>query len=443
MSRNTDRWIIIIIIISVFARVALVTRVLPRVLGDSPVYLEMSKLPLVSSGFLAGLRPCLVPLIYKVCSANELAIIIVQATFGAIAWGLLALTVAKNLTPQVRVIAIVVILSFSFCQNIVQWDSLVLSESLSLSLMVLHIAAWLCHQNRWLQTVAVVVTGILWALSRDTSAYVLAMLCPAMIGYALLYRRAQHAAIAIIFAFAFAASVVSADVGERWLFPFLNTLSQRVLPNSEARRFFSERGMPVSPSLLRLSGKWASSEDGAYYREPKLESFRRWVRSCGKAVYLKFLLSRPLYFLLEPLKDTGDLLIADAIGIQQRLTPSQFRYVEKVAYPSFYGRPSIFADARMNVRLKFVVWMSLCGVFSFVALRAHRSAAIVPLTMIALVIPMMFVVWHGDAMEVGRHSVTTCVGFRLAMWILTLLALDGILNRARSPEKRNATGGSW
>jgi hypothetical protein len=57
---------------------------------------------------------------------------------------------------------------------------------------------------------------------------------------------------------------------------------------------------------------------------------------------------------------------------------------------------------------------------------AWRSSPLwaVPLTMILLVYPHAFLVWHGDAMELGRHAVQAGIQFHLGLWLLGLLALD-------------------
>jgi hypothetical protein len=425
-----------IITIAALTRVALVAQLKPTIYPDSEVYTAMAKLPLLSSGLLAGPRPFIVPLFYKACSLNGLAIILAQAACAAIAWGALALTVAKGLNlPRIRVMAIVVILVFSFSPCVVQWDASILSESLFLSLMALHIVAWFWfrRQRGWPQTVAVVVTGVLWAFSRDTAVYVLAVLVPIVAGYALLRRRAQHAVIAIMFILTFVGSWTSSSRGERWLYPFLNTLGKRILPNATARRFFVEHGMPISSALLRMSGKKAYEEDWAYYRDPNLEPFRRWARGRGRTVYIQFLESQPLYFFTAPLYSAGaleDLLSADLSSYQpQRLTPSLLRYVEKIVYPSISGRPMILPHATTDARFKLVVWIMLCGIFSIVALRTHRREVIVPIAMIALSYPIMLIVWHGDATEIPRHALKIGVGLRLATWILLLLALDSTLRR--------------
>jgi hypothetical protein len=62
--------------------------------------------------------------------------------------------------------------------------------------------------------------------------------------------------------------------GKRWGLPFFNVLGQRVLPIPERTTCLAELGMPVTPALMRLSGKWGSSENLAFYNDPELQGFR-------------------------------------------------------------------------------------------------------------------------------------------------------------------------
>ena len=45
--------------------------------------------------------------------------------------------------------------------------------------------------------------------------------------------------------------------------------------------------------------------------------------------------------------------------------------------------------------------------------------------------PLMFMVWHGDPMEIPRHAVQIGIQFRLAGWIAVLLFLDHLFTGFR------------
>ena len=412
---------------------------------DTSVFIEIAKAPVFSAGFLAGLRPPVVPLFYKIFGINQQLIIGPQTVVAAFAWGALAWSLSKSLrTPLVRVLGVSVILAFSFTAHLILWDIYLLSESLFFSLMAMHIAAWLwfARERGRAQTVMVILTGALWALTRDTGAYVLLMLALFLL-LSILVRKgwmrrrgmqsvgsnAQRAAIAAAFLFVFGLSWASASVGERWLFPFLNVLSVRVLPDDAALNFFAARGMPVSPALLRMEGKWASGEDWAFYRSPELEEFRGWTRAHAKRVYFQFLLSRPCWTLTAPLETNLDYLVsADLYDYR----PAWFKAplpekLENILYPQIFHQTAKLEDASAKDLWKLLLWLMLVVISSVAALRAKRAEALVSLAMIALVYPTSLLIWHGDAMEILRHALKIGIGLRLATWLLIFIALDAYL----------------
>jgi hypothetical protein len=44
--------------------------------------------------------------------------------------------------------------------------------------------------------------------------------------------------------------------------------------------------------------------------------------------------------------------------------------------------------------------------------------------LLVLWVPHIYLVWHADAMEIERHAIQANIQFRLAMWLLVVLAAD-------------------
>jgi hypothetical protein len=53
----------------------------------------------------------------------------------------------------------------------------------------------------------------------------------------------------------------------------------------------------------------------------------------------------------------------------------------------------------------------------------------------ALAVPSYYLAWHGDALELDRHSLSAAVELRLALWITTLVAADRLPRREREPSE--------
>src|SRR5581483_12286322 len=114
---------------------------------DSTEYLSNAALPLFSLDFWAGPRPFTVPLFYKmfgVTSATLLNALILQGFLSTTCWLFLAWQTARSLeTDWLRPIAFVVILILGLTNAVLVWDSVILSESLSVSFLALMVGGWL------------------------------------------------------------------------------------------------------------------------------------------------------------------------------------------------------------------------------------------------------------------------------------------------------------
>lgn len=385
---------------------------------DTAVFLGQSSLPLWSRRFWAGGRSFTVPLIYKTLKNNLQLISIVQFTFSVLSWGLLAIAVA--LTTDFYGFGLVIfaiILAFSLSQEIIMWDKQVLSESLSLSLLALFVASWFLLLSGWHWTgmTAVIVTGFLWAFSRDANAWVLLLLAGLLVPVGFIWHKGYLILAGMFFGF-FIASGISANKGQRWVSPFLNVLAQRILPNSQMVKWFEQRGMPVNPALTQMARKWAHSENWAFYEDPALQSFRDWLYTRGKSCYYRFLLSDIASLTQVPLRHI-EILIAEDLS---NYYPKGFRPILK----------GIIAEVVFpNKHALLLAWLAsvLIGLTSVISIYQQNPLWLAPLFLILLAYPHVIIVWHGDAMEIPRHALMANIQLRLGVWITLLFAANFVL----------------
>ncbi|MGE5642149.1 MAG: hypothetical protein ACM3Y8_03975, partial [Byssovorax cruenta] len=147
--------------------------------ADTTAYMRISRDPLFESDFLAGARPFIFPLLLKLFRGNEEAVAWAQGIFSALSWSVLALSTAASLrTTLLNYAALGLLLLLSLYQYIIGWDSVLLTESLSLSLMALFLAGWLWLARgwSWYKVAAILAISVLWAFGRDTNAWVLLMI---------------------------------------------------------------------------------------------------------------------------------------------------------------------------------------------------------------------------------------------------------------------------
>jgi len=316
-----------------------------------------------------------------------------------------------------RPVAFGLVLLVSLSRYIVVWDRILIGESVGISLTALLVAAWIAFARRpsWYEITAVVFATLLWAFVREIHAFLLLLLA-AGLGASLLFRRARGpravAFVATLLIAAWGIGTVSSNP-ERRRFAMLNVIGQRVLVDQGLLEHFRSTGMPVSPELLSLAGKFASSDDWLFYKSESLREFRDWVDHDFPIRYSRFLLAHPTWSLVVPFRDARfwgqniEVYITGRPGILPQV-------LEEAVAPR---RPALL-----------VVMAVVGGLACYCAFRCGWSRTwLVPVLLIASTLPHTLVAWHGDAMEVDRHLVPVAVNLRLGIALLFLLGLDSVL----------------
>ncbi len=394
--------------------------------ADTPAYVRVSNEAFFSREFWANARPPMFPLLLKIYAANKVKVAAFQTAFSVFAWGMLALSLSFSLKGLLRPLAFALMLVLSLERHIAGWDVVMLTESLSVSLMVLFLAAWLWVLRGWSwgKVGLLSLVAFPWAFTRDTNGWILLMIA-GLIVLGVLFFKAQkrYLSVTLIFTAIFAFSNLSAEVGQRWVFPFQNVLAQRILPDERAVDFFADCGMPVTPELLDLAGGFANSNERAFYISPALEPYRNWMYEHGKSCYMRWLVSRPLESLRQPWGDLAWLLAFEEVDFfyPQSYQPVLPWYSERILYPQdallWLGGGSILAAL-------VAIWKK--------AWRENKTW-LVFISLCLLIYPHLFIVWHGDVPGTHRHALTISLQFVLGFWLFLFLAADSILKRFRLP----------
>jgi hypothetical protein len=269
-----------------------------------------------------------------------------------------------------------------------------------------------------------------WIGTRETNVYLSLLVAGTLLFVGLFYKhqRFYWAVSVLLILFGY----VNLQISEvptipRWLYPLTNTVLNRILPNEEFLGYFEARGMPVSTKLLSLSGGFADSEYFAVFNHPELGEMERWLYKRGKEVYTRFLLDHPMYTLTSPWQHVDDLLAP-----QELASYAPDGYAPALAW--VFG--GIFIPALWLVLLLVLVVI----VITWTTKPWRGSPAFwLVLGFLALFFPHLYLVWHGDAAEVGRHAIQASIQLRLALWLLLLLALDKIVTNDYAIRTRHRT----
>lgn len=409
---------------------------------DTALYALMAREPLSEPSFWVGERPFTLPMFYKAIGINRQNIWLrsemrrigeVQFWLSVLAWTALGISLSSLLkTRWFRPVAFGVFLLFGLSLSIVQWEHLLLSESLSNSLFALWIAICLWGVRLWVRDkpgenglrIAYIVVfaciTILYAFTRDTNAYFslfTAVLMLFAMGISSIRRNPDAWFYIVLILILFAVFLVqntSAEIGRRWQGPFSNVIVQRILSDPDARGFFQRNGMPLDENVMQLQGQTTQEYGKALNSEPRYRPLVNWIDQHGKNSYTRFLLSRAYESLSLPIINRVKLISSDSseYRLVLKTMPEWAKTISRIMYPE-------------DPNWVMAGTVLLVGLLIFSGYRNRFSpACFIPLILVALVYPLMFVVWHGDAIEVERHAAQIGIQLRLAGWMMVILLVD-------------------
>jgi hypothetical protein len=392
---------------------------------DSESYFEVAAQSLLSLDFWAGARAWTVPLLYKLLPDTERALTNGQLVVSLVCWAALAAAVARCLRPAVwRVVAFAAVLAFSMSFAIIRWDRLILSESVSISLTALVVAAWLelVRAPGRRAVIGVLAANLLWVFSRDTNGFLaLLTVLPVLVWVARpgSLGRLWPALLAAGLGAIFAANVAASGTEEAQLRrndrPMLHVVGRRVLIHPEQERFFRAHGMPAPTPRVRRYRKQLAAIGDSIPSDPATDRFLRWVRDRGRATLARYLIAHPRAALRPVIKFRKRLLRGVTIG-----------YLPPGARPVL---PDPIASVLYPDRVTSVLrWLAIASAAALAAALAGgaRRTWLVPAGVILLQLPHALLVYHGDTLEVARHAIVMAIMLRLGILILALLALGAV-----------------
>ncbi len=396
--------------------------------ADSEDYLYGAGLPFSDPAFFSERRPWGILLIYKLLGRSLVTINLFQLALSAAAWLGLAWTLIHSLQNRwAKILGYIAILGFSLTPTVQVWNHAVLSESLSISGMVILLALFLrlAQQWEWRSFFFLALCFVLWMSVREAHTWLGLPVAGVLLAIGFLRRtsRVYWLLVACILATFFVNNrLASAYRLPRWALPMAEVITMRILPEPEYLNFFARHGMPTPPELLALSGKWAISNDFAIVNDLKLRKFSRWLFHDSQKVYVRFLLTHPAYLILTPWQNIQHLLAADYFrGIPiENYRPALSPLVNELLYPREWFWPY------------FGISLLIAGFVLVMALYRKQEQYTLPFLFFLLSIPHLYLVWHGDALDVERHAALVNIQWRLGLSLILLLFLDNVMVSRRT-----------
>jgi hypothetical protein len=389
---------------------------------DTPTYEQVSAMSVLSVDFWAGPRPFSVPLLWKIVSDDH-ARIVAHLVLSIAAWLALAASVAASIRePIVRRVAFSVVLLFSATTEVILWDPLLLSESVSLSLAALLVAAgiWVVVNPNWWTVAGFLAVSLIWAFVRDSHAYVILFIAAAvLVTIAYRPRREYKVALATGSLVIALLSIASANEGVRWYQPMRDILLNRVAADPSMEEYFETRLGPM------------------------------WRDADARRVYARYLLTHPGYTLGDPYFGSQTTPFSSPDSASALFDPDLRIYNDNAADRGL-PLPRIVDDAAFvhGVRSVLGVVLGVLIAAGAVAVRyGPRPVWAVPIVVLFSTVPHGLVAYHLSGLEVDRHALESAILLRVGALILALFAADALVagiraDRGSPPPGRALAGGS-
>jgi hypothetical protein len=430
--------------------------------ADTPNIIDSSRIPLLSWDFLTSNRTPTIALIYKILEPpsgydivgiSEPAIsrtvelefnpglyrvAISQHIIAMLCWFTLAVVVARHLGNLIlKIFGALLVLLFAISPQLTEWDSVLMSESISFSLFALVLALSLelsvriAHDGRQLKLRTKLLSGmwlvvlLFWVFTRDSNAYLLLAAIGAL-GVPLLIPRLRNQVatryllvMVVLLGLMFFFHNVTLNQSDRWVNPFLNNLIHNILPHDGRVAFFESHGMPVSDELLAFQTS-RGNERGFF----NLPGFMDWVWDRGFSTYTLFLLNDPVWTVSTFLNNVDYLF---SVNIQP--------YFRRPYNPALTWLSAIgdYLHTTASSSLILVILLAL-GFLVMVFLNSDRRRLSLGYIFIWLMLAefvMLFVGFHGDTLGVQRHTLVALIPFRLSLWILAIFVIDQAVSIAQ------------
>ena len=390
-------------------------------ISDTTDYFRIAAFDIWNIKFIAGTRPFVYPFFIKIARGNEQTIALMQTAVSILCWGGLSLTIALQVRHwAVKTMGFVVVLLFSMGRFVSLWDTVLLTESLSLSLFALFLALWVWLLQKWNSSLAIllVVVSLGWVFVRDTNAWLVFAISVFTIVMGIVLRGRHWIILGSLLLVIFLAANSLSEYAVRWRYPFQNVLTERILSDDAAIQFFEKCGMPIDDQLVQLAGGNTDKNDQALSHEPLFADFRSWMYESGKGCYVRWLLSYPIRSLSEPGRNLDHLLIFENVD----------RFYSKAYQPILPAWLESILYFRLRGWLVYGIMLLMIYVSGIKMDFKQKPLWGVWVVMWLLVFPHLFLVWHGDTLGLDRHALTLVIQFFLSFWIGAILFLDGIIH---------------
>jgi hypothetical protein len=409
--------------------------------NDTPTFVEASRVPLFSAEMMTGRRLLTTNLIYKILepkegyqilvngslgtSRRELQpgfdrIVVLQLMLSILGWSALTWAIAYYLKNFVaKILTALIIPAFAYTPQVADWDSILMSESMTFSLFALQLAILIfivfsLHQDPKAKvTPYLILWGVvyfLWANLRDTNNYV-ALILFALIGLTLFtppFKKHKTLIALMFFTMSiFILGIVTFRQSGRSAISTINIYQSDIFPHQTRVDYMTKIGMP----------------------NPQTAEFPAWLEEHGTTGIVRFIFAHPGYAIEKLARDFPEAFKE----IQQTYfkTPEMRLWRERLIdigeglHPensspflvSLIVLIGIITAAIKNKTPSSAGWAWLC---TYLILAGTIT-----------IIPTIL----GDTWALNRHALLSTIIYRLSMWLFVIVTIDLALTDENQTQK--------
>jgi hypothetical protein len=352
----------------------------------------------------------------KVIQPGFDSVVVAQAVISIFAWIVFVLVLCRHLKTKIlRPMAAGVILIFAFSPSLVEWDSILMSESLSFSFFTLMMALSLelffrvpSEKNKpvLLTKVLMILWAILvplWAFLRDSNAqtliilvffFALFLLVPGLRKQLPFY---WTVGIGIWLLFLYVWYSYTTSAANRWAWGWFDIYNHWVSLYPARKQFFLDRGMP---------DPWT----------------KEWVQESGTKTYFLFLVSHPGFMVTELMGRLSD-------AFSENVQPFYF------TYPTLL-RNMVLAVGDMfhplsSTAFFFPIFSGIMVIIASIrnSFSQNKHWFWLVLWLISMVYGQYAASFYGDSGGLIRHTLGAVVYMRLMIWLLPVILAEIISSK--------------
>lgn len=347
--------------------------------------------------------------LYYLLFENNILASIILVIISYIAWLYLAFTVIWLIKNSfLRKLLFIIIVSTSLNPNIMFYNKVLTSDSLSISFNIIILASLLSYMqdNLTYKSILIILSSLISSLIRDTNALLIPFILLIMF-----YKNKFHKLTYITYGFSFLFCFISILIMSKYTKYIVyqsvtNNVYNRILPNPDRKNYFIKAGMPDNGALNRCIGKKAWN---CYSGQQSQD----WINNNGQKTYIKWLiisLPERIYELIykspELIHDTSIIYSYNdnpiIIKIISRLIPiGNFRWIYILILYCIYHF-IFYNKIYLNKFINAIIYILI------------------------LTLPNYFICYYGDTDQIPRHILVPIIFIETLLFIITIYIIDSI-----------------